>query len=193
MGFIRAIRPAVRAEMDARDFIWVVALGSAARTGVTLDGIRDAIDRLAGTLWSPVADLVGDAVEEMVRGGHLGAAVDRQDGERRFAATAVGLRTLAALLRLAVPRPLTAMGQVALRLKLAFVDLLPADERRRQLEAAVAGYETELADRRGCAEGQPMQGDLGRRWFDHDTDRLRRDLALLRSMAASVEPAPALH
>lgn len=182
-----------RRTMETRDFIWLAALGSAARAPVTVGDVRAAIDRSAGALLSPVGQVIEDAVADMVCRGNLSTQLDGAC-EARFASTAAGQQTLARILGLAVPLPSSAMGQVAVRLKLAFVDLLPPWSRKREIDALIAAYEDEVIGRRLRCQTCPVRGTFGQMWFDHDLDLIRRELALLRRMAElSLEPSAAIH
>lgn len=189
MGFIGRIHTTAtapaRREMGTRDFIWLAALGTAARGPAGLEDICAAIDAITLGQWLPVGELVTASVAEMVRGGHLQAGVDQAESLRL---TARGRETLLLLLAQPLAPPASVFGQVGLRLKLAFVDVAPPEERRRHLEALVAQHEDELAGRltqRAC----PVVGDFGAAWRAHDTQRLRGDIALLtRLLATSATP-----
>jgi hypothetical protein len=168
-------------EMGARDFIWLAALGSAARRPAGLEDMACAIDSITAGQWLPVGELVTASVEEMVRGGHLALAADgRHTLSRR------GRETLSLLLTQPLARPASVFGQVGLRMKLAFLDLVEPGERRLHLESMIEGYEDELARRMSPCEGCTARGSFGELWRCHDLERLRRDLALLRSMAGGL-------
>lgn len=178
-----------RREMGARDFIWLAALGTAARGPVGLEDICLAIDVITLGQWLPMGELVSASVDEMVRGGHLGPT---GDGDGRLAPTARGRETLALLLVQPVARPISVFGQVGLRLKLAFLDLIGSAERREVLDGLIGQHDEELARRRGEG-GCVARGAFGELWRSHDTERVRRDVALLRAMAglAASQPSPA--
>lgn len=185
MGFIGRIHTttlgATRPEMGARDFIWLASLGTAARGPAGLEDICAAIDAITLGQWLPVGDLITASVGEMVRGGHLQAAPGRSDGWRL---TARGRETVMLLLGQPLARPSSVFGQVGLRLKLAFLDLAPAAERRVHLDALLALYQDELAGR-SADEACPALGSFGAAWRERDTERLQDDIALLRRLAAT--------
>lgn len=171
----------IERQLEAKDMIWIAALGSACRFPVRSEEIRATILTVCGALWKPVDSLVVNAIEEMIRAGHLRQS--RPEDESRFTTTSQGKDVLRYLLCVPAQRPGVLLGQAGHRLKLAFIDLLPFSERRRQLQSAVAAHETELAVRRAqCADCQ-LRGAYGRLWFEHDCERLTCDIALLRSMA----------
>lgn len=184
MGFVGRIRTGMapaRRELGTRDFIWLATLGTAARGAAGLDDICQAIDAITLGQWLPVGDLVTASVAEMMRGGHLQITAGRPD---RLRLTARGRETLMLLLAQPPGRPASVFGQVGLRLKLAFLDLAPPVERRVHLEAMVALYREELADRLADSHCTAM-GGFGTAWRSHDAERLRGDIALLERLAAT--------
>jgi hypothetical protein len=61
----------------------------------------------------------------------------------------------------------------------------PLAERRRHLEHIVCVYEREVAGWTRRCRACPRHGALGRMWLDIETDRLQREIAMLRHMASS--------
>lgn len=179
MGHLQCppLGPAGR-DMGPRDFIWLAALGGAARGPIDAEAVSAAIEAIAAGQWLPTCQLVADCMDEMARGGNLSETADA-----RYRLTATGRDTLSLLLSLPVPRPASVLGQVALRLKLAFLDLVDQHERRCHLEGMVCAYEGELAARQSPCATCAARGSYGQLWQSHDLERLHRDLALLRSMA----------
>lgn len=190
MGFIGHVRlPALeRRDMGARDFIWLAALGVAARGAVGIDDICRAIDDITAGHWLPVADLVTSAVAEMVRGDHLRITPERDNW---LTLSGRGRQTLALLMAQPVAGPSTQMGQVGVRLKLAFLDLIEADERRAHLEALTVLYDEEIGRVMAAERQGPVRGHFGQLWHGNHLDRLRRERALLRAMAETTPPATA--
>lgn len=186
MGFIGRIHTSTalsqnRREMGARDFIWLAALGTAARGPAGLEDICAAIDAITLGQWLPVGDLVTASVGEMVRGGHLQTMPGKGDHLRL---TLRGREILMLLLAQPLARPSSVFGQVGLRLKLAFLDLAPAAERLRHLETLMTQYQDELTCRAAGQECAAL-GRFGAAWRHHDAERLRGDLALLERLAAT--------
>lgn len=196
MGFIghidlpsREQRAQEKREMSARDFVWLAALGSAARGPVGLDDICCAIDAITAGQWLPVPDLVTTAIAEMVRGDHLRIAAD-QDGWLEL--TARGRDTLSRLLSCPTASPSSLLGQVGIALKLAFLDVMDGGEIRAHLDALIRLYEDDLSRRAAPGGRSPASGRFGQSWRSHEIDRLRRGLALLRQMATGLEDLPPL-
>lgn len=190
MGFIGHVEMAAltKREMGARDFIWLAALGTVARGPAGLEDICHAIDTITLGQWLPVGDLVTASVDEMVRGGHLQATPGHP---RQVRLTVRGRETLSLLLAQPIARPISVFGQVGLRMKLAFLDLVEAAERRQSLDTLIDQYEDELIRRQSPADLCPARGSFGDLWRSHDVERIRRDIALLRSMAGMAAGAPA--
>lgn len=191
MGFLGRVHLSVlsdRREMGTRDFIWLATLGTAARDPAELEGICRAIDVITQGQWLPIGDLVAASVDEMVRGGHLQPVLGN---ELRLRLTPRGRQTLSLLLAQPIARPISVFGQVGLRMKLAFLDLAEAGERRAHFDSLIGQYDEELSRCLSPDESCRARGSFGDLWRSHDIDRLRRDIALLRRMAAMAAGAPA--
>ncbi len=180
MSFHDITGSAVGRKMEARDFVELAALGTTARAPTRLADIRSTLDDLVGHLWVPVFEVVLGCVENLVQRGFLKAPGD-QPG---FTLTEGGRRHLDKLLSQPTDCPICPQGQVALKLKLAFIDLAPLAERRRHLEQIVCVYEREVAGWSRRCRDCPRQGALGRMWLDIETDRLQREITMLRHMAS---------
>jgi DNA-binding PadR family transcriptional regulator len=170
--------------MGGGDFIWLAALGCAARRPIDTEAICQAIETISAGQWCPSGQLVCDCLDEMVRAGHL--AVRGEGTDPLFTITPAGHEVLSLMLSLPLNRPGAPFGQVGLRLKLAFLDLVDLTERQRHLESLICLYESEL-ERRGesCADC-PATGCFGRIWRNHDLEHLRRDLVMLRRLAGFI-------
>lgn len=180
---VAAARMAPRdAAMQAQDIIWLAALGVAARRPVPPETPLMAIHDIAGSLWSPVADVVTACIREMLCGGQLEMAATFDQVQT----TAHGLECLERLMGVPLPGPRSILGHVGLRLKLAHLDLVSADTRRRVLGELITDHQKELALAR-IDLGQIWAGHHGRAWFRGDAERLRRDLCLLRTLLAQEE------
>ncbi|MBI5165560.1 MAG: hypothetical protein HY985_16860 [Magnetospirillum sp.] len=169
--------------METRDVIWLAALGTAARRPARMDDVCRTIDSVAAGPWRPVPELVIGCVEEMIRGGHLEADAGRPDPELRLMDHGRG--TLALLLGLATARPSSPLGQVALRLKLAFLDLVEAPERGCILDEAIATYKLEVSEFENRCRDCIADGCFGALWRAGDGERLRQELDLLQRIAAA--------
>lgn len=179
MGFVER-RPALgRQVMTAGDYIRLAVLGAASRTPVSVDDAVRAVADLSGPFWTPVAQLVFDAIDDMLEAGLLNP-VDRSS---RLALSGDGTRLLHELITLPVASPLTTFGQVGIRLKLAFLDLAAPAMRRRQVEGILRACECEIASRGAACPAWRLNGPLGRLWLDHQMEALEETVEVLRRLA----------
>lgn len=163
---------------QVRDLLWLAILGGAARCPMSLARALTVIHDIAGPAWPRVDDTATDCVHEMLRGGHL-----EPTEPGRFQTTAHGLDCLERLVAVPLGGPRSMVGQVGMRLKLAYLDLVSTATRCQVLADLVADHQQELALAR-IDLGQIWAGPHGRAWFRGDLDRLRHDLDLLRQMLA---------
>lgn len=178
MGFVER-RPALcRQVMTAGDYIRLAVLGAASRTPLTVDEAVNAVVDLSGPFWTPVTQLVFDAVDDMLEEGLL----NQVDRSVRLALTGDGMRLLHELITLPVASPLTTFGQVGIRLKLAFLDLATPAVRRRQVETILRACECEIAGRGASCPAWRLNGPLGRLWLDHQMEALEETVAVLRRL-----------
>lgn len=178
MGFASAV--SAGQGMGPRDFIWVAALGTAARGPVGLDDIRMALDDIVGQLWTPSGEVVGNCVEEMLRSGAVRLTQNRPE---KIETTPQGRETLSVLLSIPFSRSGCLLSQVAHRLKMAFLDLVPESDRRYHLGSAIRACQCEISECERRILACSAQGAFGRLWLDHEAKRLHRDLSLLNAMA----------
>jgi len=162
--------------MQARDLIWLAALGLGSREAFDLEQLCAVIDDLAGRIWTPVVDVMSGCLEEMHRSGSLSF---NQGG---FTTTDHGRQILGLLLGQPSGPAGCPIGQVSLRLKLAFLDLAPPQERQCHLGPIIEACQGELAECRRRCELCAAHGPFGRQWLRHEAERLRRDLGLLLAM-----------
>jgi DNA-binding PadR family transcriptional regulator len=181
MSFHGTSRADVERKMEARDFIDLAALGSAARVPADFGDICSAIDDIVGHLWTPVSEVVAGCIENLVRTACLQTTNNSPD-ELVFTITETGWQRLRLLLAQPTDCPICPLGQVGLKLKLAFIDLTSTSERKRHLENIVCIYERELSGWVRRCGSCPRQGALGRMWLDVETDRLQREIMMLRRM-----------
>jgi hypothetical protein len=171
--------------MEARDFIWLAALGCGQRLPFDLEDLCLAIDDIAGQVWTPSVDVVAGCIEEMVRGGTLAPVGPAQD---RFCTTEAGRQILALLLGQPCGQVGCPLGQVGLRMKLAFLDLAPNELRREHLDQIIAACRDALEECQRRCDICAAEGRFGQQWLRHEADRLRRDLGALLDMREDEPP-----
>lgn len=165
-------------ELTPRGAIWLCALGAAARTGITQDGIGQTIAYLSQPSWEPSGDLIGQVVYDLVGEAHLTPQAPLS-GEPRFVTTGRGRGAFMRLMMSRIGYTLSPFGQACLRFKLAFLDMLEAPLRSQLLELMARTYERELILRRN--RGKPDSvGLFGESWRDSENEHLRRHLVQLR-------------
>lgn len=184
MGFIDHQPSIVIRALGATDYICLAALGTAERSPITMEDVVTAVDALAAPLWVPVFDMVFDTVTDLVERGCLNADLRAET----FSLTGIGRRRLMDLLSQPVQAPMSSFGQVGVRLKLAFLHILPPILRRHQIIAIIRAYECEMAARAARCQAWQLNGPMGQRWLDHQMDALEDGLDLLRRLAREAEP-----
>jgi len=183
MGFIGACpQPGLDATLTAGEILSLAILGTAARGPTTLDLICLTIEAVAGHLYSPVTEVVAGQVERLRCAGAL-APEGEQPGTPALSLTPAGNGPLTRLLLRPAARPLSTLGQVGLRLQLAFLDLLAPRQRLAQLQDAVAACRDQIAlhRRRWTNLGRP--GPYAQAWVLHEARQLHETAALLDAMA----------
>lgn len=161
--------------------IRLAALGAAARLGVTQDEISRVVQFLSQPSWEPSTSLVDEAVYDLVGESHLIGQPPLQ-GEPRFVPTSAGSSAFRRLMMTKIGNLPSPFGQACLRIKLAFIDLLPSCDRSQLLEIVARNYERELIVRRN--RRPPFQvGLFGQSWRDREMEHLRRDLVQMRTYA----------
>lgn len=196
MGFVEAGTPTGRHTLDrhssgrhslgrhpmtARDYIWLAVLGAVERAPLSMEEVERAVAALSGPAWTPVTQLIYDAVDEMLEDGLLNP-VERS---LRLAITGEGRRRLHDLVGQPLAAPLSTFGQVGIRLKLAFLDLVPQAVRHRQIDAILRACDCEIAARTASCPAWALNGPLGRAWLDHQVEALEELAQFLRRLAKS--------
>ncbi len=162
----------------------LAALGMLARGprryGALSGEVRHFVSRWPG----PSLDLMGSSLELLRYEGLVeragGEAFTAPDTELRI--TDSGRAELAALLQAPLSGPINDFGKLVIALKLRFLDLLPADAQRAQIEMLIEIYETEVLRLADLAKGaQEYSGALGD-WIGHETSQARERLAWFRDL-----------
>lgn len=161
--------------LEARDLIWIAALGIASRRDLPADQLPGHLTTLTGGGFRPAAEVVDICLEEMVAGGHLLSTVQ---GRLRTAPT--GRQTLTHLLTMPAGG---GMSDTARRIKLAFLDLVGPGERLDILEALIQELET-AAKALSAPSWSTGRGCYGIAWQAHEMGKLDADLKFLRLLSA---------
>lgn len=169
--------------MSGRDAIGLALLGAARRKPATQDELQEVLLLLAWPSWSPSSALIDEVCYDLVEGGYLKAALP--PGLPRFDPSVKGFALFGALMLKRASPYLSPFGQTCIRLKLAFIDMLPEQRRRTLLESIAQASERELILRR--RQDRPdVAGWLGQSWMNSEADQIRRQLVGLRSSVYAV-------
>ena len=164
----------------------LAALGILAERGVMTYGALATEVRLftASFGGSPV-DVMSSSIELLRFEGLIETVEEADDpGDVTVELTDAGRAMIGELLQATV-RTGNAYSKLMTALKMRFLDMLPADRRREQVEMLVEGRQGELArliDLRGkLVDGNP--GFLA--WLDHEIGRIETDLSWLRGLGSA--------
>lgn len=170
--------------LDAGALISLCALGTATRRTILPQAVRNAIDDLVGFVWCPVGDVVMAQIRELVATRSLEPIT--RDGGVHMRTTAVGYDRFKELMLSPADGPRSLLGQIAIRLKLAHLDLLTCERRCDVLSALIADHERDIALLK-VDLGPIWRGSFGRQWAERDAAKLAEDLALLRRQLAHAD------
>jgi hypothetical protein len=154
-----------------------------ARYSVLAGSVRHFLSRIAG----PSLELTGMSLE-LLRYEGLVTAVDGKgmEDDAMLAITEAGRRELMTLLTARV-RPASDLSKLIIALKMRFLDLLDAHERRHQADLLMEMVEGELArliDLRGHSAGEDGEASALVSWLDHEIGLLEARLAWLEALHA---------
>lgn len=173
--------------MTARDVIGLALLAAGRRKPATQDALSEAVLYLAWPSWTPSPALIDEVCYDLVEGGYLRTA-GPPAGLPRFEPSVKGVALFAALMLKRAQPHLSSFGLTSIRIKIAFIDLLPEQRRRALLESIAQGFERELI-LRGRQGRLDVAGWLGQSWMNSEVDQIRRQLVGLRSSVYAVNDA----
>lgn len=177
--------------LTPKEAVRLCALGTVARHpmhyGELAGAVRHFISRVAG----PQLDLMGMSVELLRYEGLVeesvptGATADADNP--LLTLTPSGRRELLALLTARI-RPGTDLTKLVIALKMRFLHLLDAADRRAQADLLMDGVEAELARmadlRATYADDEEQAGSHLVQWLDHDIAQLEKRLTWLEEFSA---------
>jgi DNA-binding PadR family transcriptional regulator len=167
-----------------KEAVRLATLGTLALRPTRYADLAAAVRHFTARLVGPSLDLLGTSLE-LLRYEGLVEAVEGTGMEDNalLAVTEAGLAEFGTLMRANVRAPSSDdLNKLVVTLKLRFLHLLPAEERREQAGLLAELHETELArveDLRRHHEGEP--GHLSE-WLDHDTAQLRARIDWFRAL-----------
>lgn len=160
-----------------KETIRLAALGFLSERPLAYADIATAVRRFVGRIAGPSLELTGPSIELLRYEGLVEPETDAKDAALRL--TEEGRRELVSLLKATVRPPLTDMSKLVIALKMRFLDLLDADERRDQAELMIDACELELA-RLTDLQGDNADSVPFRDWLAHDIELVEARLAWLQ-------------
>lgn len=162
-----------------KETIRLAALGILSEAPHAYADLANAVRQFVGRIAGPSLELTGPSIEMLRYEGLVETANDDRDAP--LALTDEGRAELLTLLKATVRPPLTDMSKLVIALKMRFMSLLDAAERRDQVDLLIDACELELArlgDLRDPAAGDPFFQD----WLTHDIDLVDSRLAWLHAL-----------
>ena len=170
--------------------IRLTALGLLSQGPKSYAAVANEVRHFTTRFWGPTLDVMASSLELMRFEGLVEAAggVETAD-DSVLRLTDAGRAELHALLSATVRVPATDFSKLVIALKLRFMHLLPADERRDQADALIEMRQAEFA--RLCDLRAAHAGEDGYflRWLDREIDRIDDDLAWLAKLRDEFDEA----
>ena len=161
-----------------KETIRLAALGILSEGPLAYADLANAVRQFVGRIAGPSLELTGPSIE-MLRYEALVEPVN-DDKDPPLALTAEGRTELLTLLQATVRPPMTDMSKLVIALKMRFLPLLSADERRDQVDLRIDACELELArlsDLSDPTSDDPYFQD----WLTHDIGLVDSRLAWLHA------------
>lgn len=161
-----------------KETIRLAALGILSEGPLSYADLANAVRQFVGRIAGPSLELTGPSIE-MLRYEALVEPVN-DDKDPPLALTAEGRTELLTLLQATVRPPITDMSKLVIALKMRFLPLLSADERRDQVDLLIDACELELArlsDLSDPTADDPYFQD----WLTHDISLVDSRLAWLHA------------
>ena len=161
-----------------KETIRLAALGILSEGPLAYADLANAVRQFVGRIAGPSLELTGPSIEML----HYEALVEpvNDDKDPPLALTAEGQTELLTLLQATVRPPMTDMSKLVIALKMRFLPLLSADERRDQVDLLIDACELELArlsDLSDPTSDDPYFQD----WLTHDISLVHSRLAWLHA------------
>jgi len=166
--------------LTPREAIRLCALGLLVAGPKPYDDVVFAVRHFVSRMTGPSLDLMGESIELL----RFEGLVEGDDG-KPLAITEDGRTVLNELLRANVRAGFGAMNDLVFALKIRFLHLLPAAERREQAETMIEACESELARIEDVTADE--SGYLTE-WLAIEADRLNARIAYLKHMLAAGHP-----
>lgn len=152
-----------------KEAIRLAALGILSESPLAYADLANAVRQFVGRIAGPSLELAGPSIELLRYEGLVEPVSAEKDAPLRL--TGDGRDELVTLLKATVRPPLSEMSKLVVALKMRYLTLLQADERRDQVDLMIDACELELA--RLCDLRDPSSGER------HFQDWLNNDIGLV--------------
>ncbi len=171
-----------------KEAIRLAALASLAQEPRSYARLANDVRHFTTRFWGPTLDVMASSIELLRFEGLIENADDTAGSDdTALQLTEAGHDELRALLGATVRAPGNDFNKLVVALKLRFLDMLPANERREQAETLIELRQAELA--RLCDLRATYAGEKGHflRWLDHDIARTEADLAWFKDLRDTLD------
>ena len=169
--------------------IRLAALGMLARAPQPYGALSGEVRHFVSRWTGPSLDLMGTSLEILRHEGLVeragGASFTAPETELKI--TEAGRAELTALLQAPLSGPINDFGKLVIALKLRFLDLLPPESQRAQIDMLIEIYEAEVLRLADLAKdsGENL-GALGG-WITHEMSQAQERLAWFRELRARMD------
>ena len=166
-----------------KETIRLAALGLLSEGPLVYADLADAVRQFVGRIAGPSLELTGPSIELLRYEGLVHANGD--DSIAVLTLTEQGRAELLILLKASVRPPLTDMSKLVIALKMRFLPMLEADERRDQVDLLIDACELELA-RLSDLHDPGADEKFFQDWLTHDIGLVEHRLSWLRALRGRV-------
>ena len=162
-----------------KETIRLAALGILSDSPMAYADLANAVRQFVGRIAGPSLELTGPSIEMLRYEGLVTPTGDTTDAPLTL--TDEGRTELLTLLKATVRPPLTDISKLVIALKMRFLPLLNADERRDQVDLLIDASELEVA-RLTDLRDPDAQDTYFQDWLNHDIDLAIARLNWLRDL-----------
>lgn len=175
--------------LTPKEAVRLCALGTIASKPMRYSELAGSVRHFTSRIMGPSLELMGTSIELLRYEGLVEAIGGKgMEDDAQLTISAAGQRELHSLLTARL-RPASDLSKLVMALKIRFLDLLDADERREQVELLMEGIEGELArlvDLRGGNAQDDGPDSALVAWLDHDISLLESRLDWLDAFSAKL-------
>jgi DNA-binding PadR family transcriptional regulator len=162
-----------------KETVRLAALGILSEAPMVYADLANAVRQFVGRIVGPSLELTGPSIELLRYEGLVHANGDNSNAVLTL--TDEGREELLTLLKATVRPPLTDMSKLVIALKMRFMPLLDAGERRDQVDLLIDACELELA-RLSDMHDPEADEHFFQDWLAHDIDLVENRLTWFRAL-----------